>query len=210
MKSEKLIIVFAKNLIEGTVKTRLAKSIGNFAALQVYKELLKVTEDASSHPEADTWVFYSKQIDAQQWPNAKKFVQTGDDLGQKMSSAFKEAFSAGYKSVVLIGSDLPDMNKKVISEAFLSLKTHDAVFGPAEDGGYYLVGLNAMIEDIFINKPWSQKSLLHETLQVLHSNRINSSTLEVLNDIDTIEDLKTSGFLEKRDKLAKTIALFND
>ncbi|MEM1003491.1 MAG: TIGR04282 family arsenosugar biosynthesis glycosyltransferase, partial [Bacteroidota bacterium] len=156
MKSDKLIIVFAKNLIEGRVKTRLARDIGDFAALEVYKELLKVTEEATANSGIETWVFYSQEIDNQQWQNSKKLVQFGNDLGEKMKNAFKVAFQAGYKSVVLIGSDLPDMNHSIISKAFSKLENDQMVFGPADDGGYYLIGLNSMIDKIFSNKPWSQ------------------------------------------------------
>ena len=205
-----LVIVFAKNQVEGTVKTRLARSIGNFAALEVYKELLKITEEATSELPVDTWIYYSNEIDHSQWPQAEKRIQQGDDLGLRMKNAFNDAFSANYQQVVLIGSDLPDMSSTIILQAFDALSTHEAVFGPAEDGGYYLIGLNGIIDSLFINKPWSQPHLLKETLNELDRLKHSYVQLPFLNDIDTIEDLLASRFLEQRKELKKTIALFND
>ena len=208
--SKSLVIVFAKNQVEGTVKTRLAESIGNVAALEVYKELLKVTEEATSQLPVDTWIFYSNEIDQNQWPQAKKYVQQGDNLGLRMKNAFSDAFGAGYQKVVLIGSDLPGMSSKIILQAFDALNTHEAVFGPAEDGGYYLIGLHGFIESPFINKPWSQPHLLKETLNQLDHLKHSYTRLPILNDIDTIDDLLATGFLKQRESLRKTIALLND
>lgn len=207
--TKQLLIIFAKNLIEGQVKTRLAKSIGNHAALQVYKSLLHTTEQASNGSH-DTWVFYSREINKNQWPKAKKFLQQGQDLGEKMKHAFNEGFAAGYNSIVLIGSDLPDMSEELIAKAFLQLENHPITFGPATDGGYYLIGLTEMIPQIFENKPWSQPNLLELTLQELRSLGCISSLLDPYNDVDTLEDLIASGYLEEHPSLKQTIEQLND
>lgn len=204
-----LLIIFVKNLIEGQVKTRLAKTIGNHAALQVYKSLLHTTELASNGTH-DTWVFYSKEIDKNQWPKAKKFLQQGQDLGAKMKHAFNEGFAAGYSSIILIGSDLPDMSSAVIEKGFAQLKQSSISFGPATDGGYYLIGLTKMIPQIFENKLWSQSNLLDLTLQELHSLGNRATLLDSYNDVDTIEDLIASGYLEKHPSLKQTLEQLND
>jgi hypothetical protein len=109
-----------------------------------------------------------------------------------MKNAFKSGFRNGYKKIVLIGSDLPDINESIIKNAFEVLKIKDTVFGPAQDGGYYLIGMKQVHSQIFDNKPWSKPHLLDVTLQELKSQNISYSLIETLNDIDTFEDLKTS------------------
>ena len=90
------------------------------------------------------------------------------------------------------------------------LNSKDVVFGPAEDGGYYLVGLSKLEESIFKNKPWSQPNLLNETLQELQKNQVSVGILEVLNDIDTYEDLIASDFYKSNLKLQEKIQQLND
>jgi hypothetical protein len=208
--TKSLIIVFVKNLVEGRVKTRLAKSIGNFAALEVYGELLNITEKAVLGTGLSSWVFFSDHIEETHWKSSKKFVQSGEDLGARMKQAFEQAFAAGYESVILIGSDLPDIDTALIKEGFSRLKQHEVVFGTAEDGGYYLVGLNSMVNDIFSNKPWSTPHLLSTTLQELKALGMDIALLNNLNDIDTVEDLRNSGFLNNRPNLKQTIEQYND
>ena len=205
-----LLIVFAKNLVAGRVKTRLAKTIGPVAALEVYKSLLQTTQAAAASLEIDTWVFYSDHIEKIPWPHAKAFVQKGSDLGQRMQNAFNDAFEAGYNSVVLIGSDLPDLSAMVLNTAFSRLKTTETVFGPAKDGGYYLIGLRNMLPFIFNNKPWSTPQLLDYTLQEIKNHQVSVELLDTLNDIDTFEDLDTSGYLDKNTHLHQIISSAHD
>ncbi len=89
-----------------------------------------------------------------------------------MYNAFLDGFKAGYKKIVLIGSDLPNISSKHILKGFDVLNENDVVFGPAEDGGYYLIGLKKEIPELFINKPWSQPQLLENTLEELKVLRL--------------------------------------
>ncbi|WP_417871293.1 TIGR04282 family arsenosugar biosynthesis glycosyltransferase [Winogradskyella sp.] len=208
--TENLVIVFVKNTKLGSVKTRLAKTIGDFAALEVYKALLKVTQNAISGLDADTHIYFSKEIETNTWTKHKKQLQQGKDLGERMLNAFKDGFNSGYKNIILIGSDLPDISSFHIENGFKSLQKSNMVFGPAEDGGYYLVGMSNLVTDIFCNKPWSQPSLLEETLQELHSLNVSVSKLETLNDIDTYEDLIASDFYKNNQQLQEKIRQFHD
>jgi rSAM/selenodomain-associated transferase 1 len=137
-------------------------------------------------------------------------VQNGIDLGERMLNAFKEGFDAGYKKIVLIGSDLPDIDAKHIIKGLDALESNEVVFGPAEDGGYYLIGLQKLIPEIFLNKPWSQPHLLKNTLQELQQLNVSVATLDTLNDIDTYEDLISSNFYKSNLKLQEKIQQFND
>ncbi|MEL0454896.1 TIGR04282 family arsenosugar biosynthesis glycosyltransferase [Flavobacteriaceae bacterium SZ-1-7] len=203
--SKALVIVFVKNIELGKVKTRLAKSIGNQAALDVYKELVKVAKNATKNLSADKRVYFSDSIVNNEWKGYKKTIQKGKYLGERMKNAFKDGFEDGYERIVLIGTDLPEMSEKLINQGLKALNKTDTVFGPAQDGGYYLIGLNKMCDFIFENKPWSQSNLLQETLQELTKNRFTFTTLETLNDIDTFEDLMASEFYQSNHKLREKI-----
>ena len=207
---KKLLIIFVKNIKLGKVKTRLAKTIGDEAAFEIYKELVAITEKATATLDFDKAIYFSDTIVDTKWKNTEKKVQFGVDLGARMQNAFVDGFILGYESIVLIGSDLPEISKDIILKAFDDLQNSDTVFGPAQDGGYYLIGMNTIHNTVFENKPWSQPNLLEVTLAELKQNRTNFSLLETLNDIDTYEDLIASNFYKKKEKLQQKLKQFND
>lgn len=193
MKHDQLLIIFAKNIILGKVKTRLAKTVGDTAAFNVYRRLVAITEQESLKLEhTDVHVYFTDVVLNALWPNNEKFVQKGADLGERMRGAFQHGFDLGYKRIIGIGTDLPDLNAAVMQEGLRALKNTDCVFGPSEDGGYYLIGMNQMIPAIFDNKPWSTEILLDLTLNELNSLNHSTTLLPTLNDIDTVEDLRAS------------------
>ena len=194
-----LIIIFARNPKLGKVKTRLAKTIGDFAALETYKILMKHTANVVEKNNAEKIVFYSEYINNNDvWAKikCKKVKQSEGDLGEKMQTAFEYAFELGYKKIVIIGSDVYSLKTEHIDSAFTQLETHDVVIGPAHDGGYYLLGLNFIIPELFEQKKWGTSSVLENTLADL--NELNVTLLEPLNDIDTYEDLKKEPQLLKQ------------
>ena len=205
-----LVIVFVKNIQLGKVKTRLAKTIGNQGAFTVYTELVKLTEDAIQPLQADKRVYFSQNILENSWTGCVKFAQEGEDLGVRMCNAFQKGFQDGYERIVLIGSDLPDITAKHINEGLDTLQNNDAVFGPAQDGGYYLIGLSKMHSFIFNDKPWSQSNLLKTTLEELNAKKITFGTLQTLNDIDTFDDLKASAFYKSNTVLQEKIKQLHD
>ena len=191
--SKKLLIVFVKNILLGKVKTRLAKTIGKPAAFEVYKHLVEITEhETSKMKSCDVHIYFSDVIIDDKWPNQQKFVQQGIDLGERMQNAFKNGFELGYQNIIGIGSDLPDLNAEIINHGFEKLNKNDAVFGPAEDGGYYLIGMNKLIKCTFVNKKWSTNDLLFVTKNELQEANYSIAELTTLNDIDTLDDLKSS------------------
>jgi rSAM/selenodomain-associated transferase 1 len=188
--SKNLLIIFVKNIKLGKVKTRLAKTVGDDNAFKVYKALVEVTENATSNINVDKRIYFSDAIIDEKWPNDFKAVQKGNDLGERMSNAFKDGFTSGYDNIVLIGSDLPNISEDIIIHGFDSIKSKDIVFGPAEDGGYYLVGFSKFHNCVFENKAWSTSNLLKETLTELNQKNIDVSIIVTFNDIDTFEDLQ--------------------
>src|SRR6056297_979813 len=190
-----LLIIFIKNPVAGEVKTRLGASIGSTNALQIYKKLLLHTQETAVQVECDRQLWYSSMIDRRDSWSSEQFdkkLQDGSNLGERMSVAFREAFEDGYEKVVIIGSDCADLSPDHIEDAFQTLHTNDAVIGPSEDGGYYLLGLNEYRPEIFSEIEWSTPSVFEETKRHFEQLGLTYRTLEVLNDIDTIEDLKQS------------------
>jgi rSAM/selenodomain-associated transferase 1 len=192
---KQLLIVFIKNPILGKVKTRLAASLGDQKALRVYKKLLDHTLRITGNLEYDKIVYYSDFVPEQdEWLSAgfKQGLQIGQDLGQKMKNAFDEGFRAGYSRIVIIGSDCFELTSYHISKAFDNLENSNVVLGPATDGGYYLLGMTELFENVFENKKWSTDSVLRDTIKNLTDSNIKFNLLEQLNDIDTESDLQSS------------------
>ncbi|MDG1730154.1 MAG: TIGR04282 family arsenosugar biosynthesis glycosyltransferase [Algibacter sp.] len=208
--SKALVIVFVKNIKLGKVKTRLAKTIGNQGAFEVYSKLVEVTEKATEDLSVDRRIYFSDAIVKTAWKNDYKAVQHGIDLGERMKNAFKKGFEDGYNRIALIGSDLPDIKTSHINNGLNALKQNEVVFGPAEDGGYYLIGLSKMHNFVFENKPWSRSNLLEKTLSELKENSVTFTTLDTLNDIDTYEDLIASNFYQSNIALQEKIRQLHD
>ncbi len=190
--NESLLIIFYRNPELGKVKTRLAASIGDAKAYAIYLLLAQHTRSITQDLPQNKALYYSDYIDTEDaWSNNRfqKFLQSGEDLGEKMENAFKAGFNFGYKSICIIGTDCLDLTGQIISEAFRQLLSHDVVIGPAVDGGYYLLGMNYLHEALFKNKKWSTESVLTNTLDDAEVSGLSVFQLQVLNDIDRIEDL---------------------
>lgn len=185
------LIILTRNPELGKCKTRLAATIGDTAALEIYKFLLSHTAAIAAPLKADKFVYYSEKLHFDDsWDEAifHKKVQKGEDLGARMQHAFEEVFDLGYSRVVIIGSDMYDMNTEDLEESFSNLKHADYTIGPATDGGYYLLGMRKPTKKLFRNKTWGTETVLQDTL-----NDLSQETLKVLtekNDIDYAEDLE--------------------
>lgn len=194
MKTDALLI-FTRNAELGKVKTRLAKTIGNEKALVVYKDLLLHTMTETHSIDCDKFVFYDSGIvEDDIWSREfyQKKLQVNGDLGQRMHDAFEILFEMGYQNCIIVGSDLFDLKAIIIETAFKKLMNHDVAIGPAEDGGYYLLGLKKGHPAIFQNKDWGTDSVFKATMKDLKGQKV--CLLDTLNDIDTFEDLEQSSY----------------
>jgi len=191
MTQKNLLLVFVRNPKLGKVKTRLAKSIGDAKALAVYEFLLQHTFSITSKANnCDKQVWYSDFIDENDlWktPIFDKKCQEGTDLGDRLQRAFKTGFESGYERIVVLGSDLFEITAKEIEAAFEALENHDAVVGPAKDGGYYLFGTRRYLPHAFSNIDWGSEKVMQQTLEQLKGQKY--SLLAVKNDIDYLEDI---------------------
>jgi rSAM/selenodomain-associated transferase 1 len=196
MKTDALII-FIKNPERGKVKTRLASTVGDDQALAVYRALLTHTRRlAESLDVVDRLLFYSAFIDRDDdWPASsfEKFLQRGPDLGARMHQAFITALS-DHEKAVIIGSDCPSLTADIIQEAFAQLDQHDFVIGPAEDGGYYLLGMKEVHPQLFFDITWSTSAVFSTTMERIEALGKSCHRLPELSDIDNEEDWKKHGW----------------
>ena len=197
-KKDTAIIVFTKFPVEGKVKTRLAKNMGNKFAVSFYrvcaehtfKELEKVKETGS-----ELFLFCSEENEIEQvmkWvgKDFNYYSQQGSDLGLKMYNAFDTVFKLGHKKVIIIGTDAPDVSMKIVQSAISVLDNYSVVIGPANDGGYYLLGFKSKLIDLFSGIEWSTNSVFDNTIKKLSNYKMNYFILDELTDIDTLEDLQ--------------------
>ena len=189
------LIIFIKNPIPGKTKTRLAAEVGDERALAMYRQLLDYTREVTEEVEARRLLFYSERITDDAWPTEhfEKHVQQGADLGERMERAFAQAFQ-GADKVLIIGSDCPGIRPLLLEQAFDALDEHDAVLGPAEDGGYYLLGLRQMVPALFRDMAWSVESVAQETRDRLRAAGCSLYELPVLRDVDYLADWEYYGW----------------
>jgi uncharacterized protein len=184
------LIIFVRNPVLGKVKTRLAATIGNEKALQVYIHLLQHTKSITQNLLATKFVFYADEINTNDiWNDYEKKLQSGNDLGKRMENAFTQLFSEGYKSVCIIGSDCYELTTEIIEEAFEKLNSIDVVIGAAKDGGYYLLGMNNSTKKLFSNVEWSTAKVFSQTMQLINEQKLSRFTLPLLNDVDEEKDI---------------------
>ncbi len=191
-----ILLIFVKYPEPGKVKTRLAKDIGKKNAAQIYATMAKaVIDNLSKSKKHKTIIFFDppeRKTDINNWlqcGGCKFFPQNGSSLGEKMANAFLRAFSLGAEKAVIIGTDCIDISNDLINESFSTLHKTDVVLGPAEDGGYYLLGLKKPIPEIFNNIDWSTNRVLNQTLEKLREKKLRFKLLQTLKDIDTANDL---------------------
>jgi len=197
---DRCLLFFIKSPEKGKVKSRLAAVIGDELAVKLSKEF--ATQMLSTLQKGDFSFhvyFYPKGAlsTLKEWLGDQYpyIPQKGKNLGERMRNSFMEAFDMGFKRVVLIGSDIPDLPLEFIQEAFTSLDEKDAVIGPAYDGGYYLIGFRdkTFSTQVFEGMAWGTKRVFGDTMKVLKNINHRVHTLKPLRDVDRIEDLKHLG-----------------
>ena len=190
------VLLFIRVPEIGRVKTRLAKRIDTKTTLALYRCFVEDILETLAAGGYGTTVFFTpadKGPAVQAWlaENTHIQPQTGKNLGQRMRNAFLSTFATQVDQAVLMGSDFPDLDIRIIREAFYALQKRDVVIGPARDGGYYLIGFrkNAFREDVFQGVDWGTDRVFQQTLGQIRNADLGSHTLPVWQDIDTYEDL---------------------
>ncbi len=190
------VILFVKAPQKGTVKTRLAGTVGDASALALYRCFVTDVLDMLKTTGRPLRIYYhppenGKRISEWLGDGLDIFPQTGGDLGEKMKQALSETFAAGYDRAIIVGSDLPDLPPEIVQEAFGWLRNNPAVVGPGRDGGYYLIGFTAggFVPAIFDNIAWGTAAVLGQTLKRFARIGVVPRLLPVWRDIDTAADL---------------------
>jgi rSAM/selenodomain-associated transferase 1 len=191
------VLLFLKAPEKGRVKTRLARTTGRDAALEIYKNFVRDTLAMLKRSGRPTILCFHPahaEKTLKQWLSGDYLFwpQTGKDLGERMMNALMRAFSENYSRVLLMGTDIPDLPESVIQEAFDALEGHPAVMGPATDGGYYLIGFNRrrFSPRFFRDIAWSTPSAFSQTLNKMNTQGVSCHILPEWRDIDDMDDLK--------------------
>jgi hypothetical protein len=190
------LIIFIKNPALGKVKTRLAATLGQAAALNIYHKLSAHTRSVALQVPHSRYLYYSDFVDPNdEWDNALfvKKIQAGHDLGERMQRAFAEVLRVAPKAVI-IGSDCPLLTPALVQEALDQLNEYPYVLGPASDGGYYLLGMREASPHLFTAIEWSTDQVAATTLGRIAELEKTCFILPTLPDIDVEEDWKKYGW----------------
>jgi rSAM/selenodomain-associated transferase 1 len=197
--NEQKLIVFLKAPRPGAVKTRLAATLGAVEACAAYRRLVETLLRQLAALENVELCFSpddaGSEITGWAQPTWPLTTQGSGDLGHRLNQAFRRAFDEGAKSVVIIGSDCPEVSASDIQAAWTALLSHDLVLGPATDGGYWLIGLRTHRPELFADVPWSTNGVLRATLERSRAAGLRAHLLRELSDVDTAADWRS--FLSK-------------
>ncbi|MEM7231236.1 MAG: TIGR04282 family arsenosugar biosynthesis glycosyltransferase [Planctomycetota bacterium] len=197
MSTGSSISVFAKRAVPGEVKTRLGRSIGLSRAAAFYRALARDTLDVvADFRSIQRFVFFSPadnqaQCEELAGNRAAEFEwrpQSSGDLGDRLFEAFREQLEISERALV-IGTDCPLLDRRVLSTALRSLRKHDVVIGPARDGGYYLLGLRQAHERLFRDMPWSTEDVRNITIERAQELGLSVDELVDLPDVDEASEL---------------------
>lgn len=192
-----VVLLFTKRPEPGKTKTRLVPALGPHGAARVHGRLLAHATDVIRSVQRPRLRRIACVAPPEWLPDAHHVIgdgfeiwpQAGGDLGERMRAAFERAFDEGASHVVVVGSDCPDLDGGLLDDALTSLRTHDACFGPALDGGYYLLGLSRPLPAAFEGVPWSDAQTGRVTLERLAAARAWVRLLPTLRDVDLPDDL---------------------
>lgn len=194
---EKCLIIFSRYPEPGTTKTRMIRVLGATGAANLQRQMtehtLKQVQQLQESGSVEVEIHFTggnyKLMSEWLGTNLTYYSQVAGDLGKRMESAFAQAFQKGKQKVVTIGIDCPDLNPSILKSAFEALQKQDLVLGAAEDGGYYLIGLNRLIPELFKNISWGSDRVLAQTEAIAQRLGLNIAYLPQLRDIDRPEDL---------------------
>jgi uncharacterized protein len=194
------LILMAKAPREGEVKTRLIGQLSSADVTELYLDFLRDTfalmEEVQDERETLSLALcYTPEGEEEAFEVVERegslmLAQRGEDLGERLANCFTDFFGLGFESVAVIGADTPSLPPDYLFEAFERLgDENDVVIGPAEDDGYYLVGMRKCNREIFAGIPWGTGGVLPATQDLLREAGLNMISLPAWYDIDTPADL---------------------
>ncbi len=201
------LLLFLRYPQPGHTKTRLIPALGAVGAAKLQRQMAEYLLAKVSHPSWKTQIHFTgaSLLDMQSWLGVQQTyqAQSQGDLGERLWSGFQSAFAESETSspqlnrAIAVGADCPDLSVQHIQQAFEQLDRHDVVLGPAQDGGYYLVGLCQSAlgkkppsqKSLFTGISWSTDAVLQQTIEKAQTLNLSTVQLETLSDIDRPQDL---------------------
>lgn len=191
------ILLFARYPVPGQAKTRLIPAIGPDGAALLHRRMAENAVAVARAVKADgdtevTLCFTGAPLRSfRAWlgTDLQFQQQSHGDLGERMRRAFASAFSSGSKRVVAVGTDVPRVSPELLRRAMVALDSSDIVFGPADDGGYYLLGMRRLYTDLFSDMDWGTGSVCSDTVSAAERLGLEVTELPTLSDIDRPEEL---------------------
>lgn len=190
------LAIFAKTPLPGLVKTRMTPPLSPEAGAHLYRCMLLDTVARTRNLPVDVFIFYEgdERFFREAAPGLPLIRQHQGCLGIRLEGAFAALASLGYRARAVIGTDAPDLPLSFVQEAFRVLEAgSDVVFGPAEDGGYYLVALRGGHGDLFRDIPWSGAHVLERSLERAREAGLAAALLQPWYDVDDFDDLSRPG-----------------
>ncbi|MBV2121635.1 MAG: TIGR04282 family arsenosugar biosynthesis glycosyltransferase [Candidatus Thiodiazotropha sp. (ex Ctena orbiculata)] len=189
------VLIFTKLPEAGKVKTRLIPALGAEGAANLYRRLLdRQLAWLTAETEYSIQLWLTPSTDhpmTRQWqskPALSLFLQQGEDLGERMMHAARSALQR-YQQVVLVGVDCPALTSAHLQQAFVWLESYDGVLGPAQDGGYVLLGLKSTPLSLFRGHHWGEAEVAETTREAMRQLGWKWRELPLLQDLDRPEDL---------------------
>ncbi len=191
------LIIYSRYPEPGKTKTRMIPALGASGAADLQRKMtehtLKTAKQLRNSRNIQIEVHFTggnKQLMSDWLGQDINYIpQAVGDLGNKMNSSFQQAFNVHNQRVVTIGIDCPDINLEILNNAFDSLYQKELVLGVAEDGGYYLIGMQKPIPQLFQNIDWGTKIVLEQTKAIANKLNLNVQYLTTLSDVDYPQDL---------------------
>ena len=193
MRKRNTLILFAKAPRICRVKTRMWPALSHRQCLYLHKQTTQQLVRTFARHNNCRLILYTTSLQPtfSVANNVPVKLQAGINLGQRMHRAISTELKTSHR-VVLIGSDCLELDVNYIESAFSKLQSdRDLVLGPANDGGYVLIGMNAPHEALFNNIIWGESGVLASTLKSAHSIGMVTHLLPTLIDADRIQDLQT-------------------
>jgi rSAM/selenodomain-associated transferase 1 len=209
---KKRLIIFTRYPVPGKTKTRMIPALGEQGAADLHSRMAEYTLlnllTLWCDKSLEIGIYYSGGDRAlmQNWLNPiissfcenhshsrinpiSYHAQIGEDLGKRMQGAFEDGFNHKIEKMIIIGTDCPDLSQNLIEEAFWALNSQDVVLGPANDGGYYLIGLSQSFPMLFKHIDWGSDRVLAQTKKIIKQENLSVYDLPVLTDVDRPDDL---------------------
>ena len=205
--SDRAFVLFGRYPESGQTKTRLAQDLGDAATHLLYQALLADTADkirilegcdqVGALASSEQWhELPADPLERNPFAGFNWMRQKGDDFGTRLGSTIERTLAKGYEGVVLVGTDSPEMRVAEMRGALDLVGRYDVVLGPADDGGYYLIGMRKYHAALFEGIDWSTSAVMEQTVAAAEALSLSVATVDRCSDVDFFEDLVA--LLERR------------